>query len=390
MSVAHDPLRDRFSLYIHWPFCLSKCPYCDFNSWVTRTPPDQKSFLAAYKSSIDHLARHTDYQHIHSVFFGGGTPSIMEAFLVEDILAHASKYWSFESACEITLEANPGSSDAHKFEAFSKAGVNRLSLGIQSLDKCALQALGRQHSVQEALHAINLAKQYFSRYSLDFIYAREGQNLAEWERELEQVLVLCHDHLSLYQLTIEPETVFAKRYARGELSIPDDDLAQEFLQLTSQKCKAAGLPAYEISNHARRGQESRHNLVYWRYQSYAGIGPGAHGRLFWEGKWRATSEIKNPEKWLGRVKKNKYFEIEELTRSEQADEILLMGLRLSEGIKLQDFFERTGFQIPIKKIDDLLQAGFVKIDADEKILKIGRRGRFVMNGVVNELSLRLI
>ena len=319
------------ALYVHWPFCVSKCPYCDFNSHV-RESVDQIAWRDALLADLGYEARALPGRRLGSIFFGGGTPSLMPPATVAAILAAAEAAWGFTDDIEITLEANPSSVEAERFADLAAAGVNRVSLGLQALNDAALRFLGRAHGADEGLAALATAQAAFRRVSFDLIYARPGQSLAAWEAELRRALGFGTEHLSLYQLTIEPGTRFATEAAAGRLTIPDDDTAADLFETTRAITAAAGLPAYEISNHARPGGESRHNLIYWRYQDYAGIGPGAHGRR----AGLATARHKKPENWLGAVARNGHgAQIEDaLAPAERAKEALLMGLRLREGIDL--------------------------------------------------------
>jgi len=319
------------ALYIHWPFCVSKCPYCDFNSHVRETV-DQAQWRDALLADLAHEAALTPGRTISSIFFGGGTPSLMPPATVAALIEAAAGHWSLPSGTEITLEANPSSVEAARFLDLAQAGVNRVSLGLQALDDAALAFLGRAHDVNEGLAALATAQRHFGRVSLDLIYARPGQSLAEWEAELDRALGFGTEHLSLYQLTIEPGTRFATLAAQGQLTIPDADFAADLFGATRARTSAAGLSAYEISNHARPGAESRHNLAYWRYRDYAGIGPGAHGRR----GGVATLRRKKPENWLAAVERNGHgIESEEvLPPATRTVEALLMGLRLAEGVDL--------------------------------------------------------
>ncbi|QNA84560.1 coproporphyrinogen III oxidase [Sphingomonas sp. So64.6b] len=317
------------ALYVHWPFCVSKCPYCDFNSHV-REGVDQAAWRAALLADLAHEAALTPGRRLGSIFFGGGTPSLMPPETVAAILRAAEDTWGFAEGIEITLEANPSSVEAARFADIASVGVNRVSLGLQALDNDALKFLGRAHDVDEGLAALATAQAAFERVSFDLIYARPDQALADWEAELARALAFGTEHLSLYQLTIEPGTRFATEAAAGRIVIPDGDAAADLFEATRAMTAAAGLPAYEISNHARAGAESRHNLVYWRYQDYAGIGPGAHGRR----GGLATVRRKKPENWMAAVTRNQHgIESEEaLTPRTRATEALLMGLRLREGV----------------------------------------------------------
>ncbi|QIG52952.1 coproporphyrinogen III oxidase [Altererythrobacter sp. BO-6] len=329
------------ALYIHWPFCLKKCPYCDFNSHV-RDRVDADAWQAALLADMQHEAAVAGGEHLHSIFFGGGTPSLMPPALVAALLQEAERLWGFDPDIEITLEANPSSVEAANFAELAKAGVNRVSLGIQSLEDDTLQFLGRLHGVDEALQAIATAQRHFARVSIDLIYARPGQTPEMWQEELARALALGTDHQSLYQLTIEPNTRFATDVRRGAFTPLDDDPAADLYALTQEMTAAAGLPAYEISNHARPGQESRHNLTYWRYQDYCGIGPGAHGRRI----GAATERHKKPENYLAAVEAGGHGIKTErpLGAAEQASEALLVGLRLTEGVDLASLARRFGFR----------------------------------------------
>ena len=296
-----EQLSSTFGVYVHWPFCLSKCPYCDFNSHVRHAAVDEARFLRAFVTEIAATAARAPGRKVSTIFLGGGTPSLMLPQTVGAILDAIGKHWSVASDVEVTLEANPSSVEAERFRGYRAAGVNRVSLGVQSLDDGALKSLGRLHTAQEALDAVAVARATFDRYSFDLIYARPGQTPATWKPELERALSEAGEHLSLYQLTIEADTPFATLAASGKLVIPDEDTARDLYDTTQEICARAGLPAYEISNHARPGAECRHNLIYWRAHEYAGIGPGAHGRIDIEGQRHATATERRPEAWLMRV-----------------------------------------------------------------------------------------
>jgi putative oxygen-independent coproporphyrinogen III oxidase len=337
------PAETSFALYVHWPFCISKCPYCDFNSHV-RDQVDQDAWASALLADLDHeacrLAELGTEGRLGSIFFGGGTPSLMPPETVAAIIEATCNHWSWGADIEITLEANPSSVEATKFADLASAGVNRVSLGLQALDDAALQFLGRAHSVGEALAALEVAQSHFSRTNIDLIYARPGQSLADWESELARALALGTDHLSLYQLTIEPGTRFETMVRQKDFVPVDPDFGADLYELTGAMTKAAGRPAYEISNHAAPGSESRHNLTYWRYGTYVGIGPGAHGRR----GGMATVRHRKPENWLSAVARNGHGNQSEtlLTPEDQAREALLMGLRLAEGVDLGQVSARTG------------------------------------------------
>lgn len=335
-------LADSLALYIHWPFCVSKCPYCDFNSHVRETT-DQAAWLDALLADMAYEASQIGGRPLTSIFFGGGTPSLMPPATVAALISAAELHWGFASDIEITLEANPSSVEAARFADLAAAGVNRVSLGLQSLDNEVLKLLGRAHDMDEGLAALEVAQKAFSRVSFDLIYALPAQTLSGWEAELRRALSFGTGHLSLYQLTIEPGTRFETLVRTGALTPKDPDEAAEFYELTDALTTEAGLPRYEISNHARLGEESRHNLTYWRYGSYAGIGPGAHGRR----GGMATIRHKKPENFLNAVTRNSHGAQQEdaLSPAEQAREALLMGLRLREGIDLADIARRTGVNV---------------------------------------------
>jgi putative oxygen-independent coproporphyrinogen III oxidase len=331
------------ALYVHWPFCLAKCPYCDFNSHV-RERIDQSRFAAALRRELATEAARLGRRRLTSVFFGGGTPSLMDPSTVAALLDDAARFFDAANDLEITLEANPTSIEAGRLADYRAAGVNRVSIGIQSLDETALRMLGRQHSAKEAVAALALARRLFPRVSFDLIYARPGQDLRAWRAELQAALAIAADHLSLYQLTIEPATRFEALHRQGKIVLPDEDTAAALYDATGEECARAGLLAYEISNYARPGGESRHNLAYWRYLDYAGIGPGAHGRVTVDGSLHATRRHRAPEPWAERVERDGdgLTADEPVAPEERAREALLMGLRLTEGIDLARFAARTG------------------------------------------------
>jgi len=378
-------MNEPFGIYVHWPFCLAKCPYCDFNSHVRHGGIDEARFLAAYLAELNHFAALVPARSVTSIFFGGGTPSLMHPATVSAIIDAVAEHWDLEGDAEITLEANPTSVEAENFAGYRAAGVNRLSLGVQALDDQSLKALGRQHSAKEALHALTLAKRNFDRVSFDLIYARQGQTAKAWQTELTLVLGHAADHLSLYQLTIEKGTPFAVRYAAGTLRIPDAARARALYQLTQELCEAAGLPAYEVSNHARPGSESRHNLLYWRGHDYAGIGPGAHSRITVHGAKRALSAIKSPEGWLTEVDARGHglASDEALSVKEVAEEYLLMGLRLSEGIDLNRLAAIYGRGLETR-IGALASNGLLKRAGNQ--LAATPKGRLVLNRLILELA----
>jgi putative oxygen-independent coproporphyrinogen III oxidase len=385
------PLQDsdapQFGVYIHWPFCLSKCPYCDFNSHVRRAAIDETRFVRAFKAEIATTAARTPGRTVSTIFFGGGTPSLMQPATVGAILDAIAGHWRVAENVEITLEANPTSVEAERFRGYRAAGVNRVSLGVQALDDRVLKELGRLHTADEAIAAVGIARSVFARYSFDLIYARPQQTAAEWGRELKEALRQAGEHLSLYQLTIEPETPFAALHAAGKLHVPDDDTARTLYDTTQEICAAHGLPAYEISNHARPGAECRHNLVYWRMHDYAGIGPGAHGRLDIDGDRHATATEKRPESWLTRVEQDGHGLVtdEVLTREETADEFLLMGLRLAEGIDPQRFAAVAGRELDAARIAALREYGLVETTPAGR-LRVSLPGFPVLDAVVADLA----
>ena len=331
------------ALYIHWPFCLAKCPYCDFNSHV-RERIDQARFASALRRELAWEAARLGPRPLASIFFGGGTPSLMDPQTVADLIADAQALFPPTDSIEITLEANPTSVESARLAILRQAGVTRISLGIQSLDDAALEALGRHHSAADAIAALEHARRLFDRISFDLIYARPHQTLAAWQQELHTALALAADHLSLYQLTIEPGTKYAAQHRAGLLALPDDDLAARLYDATGEAAARHGLLPYEVSNYARPGSESRHNLAYWRYDDYAGIGPGAHGRLTLDGRLTATRRHRAPEPWAERVERQGHGSTAEeiLSMQDRAREMLLMGLRLTEGISAARFQARTG------------------------------------------------
>jgi putative oxygen-independent coproporphyrinogen III oxidase len=376
-----------FAVYVHWPFCLSKCPYCDFNSHVRHGGLDEARFVRAYAREIETTAARVPGRCVSSIFFGGGTPSLMQVASVEAILDCIAKHWTIAADAEITLEANPTSVEATRFRGYRSAGVNRVSLGVQSLDDAVLKELGRMHTVEEALAAVALARSIFPRTSFDLIYARPRQTLRSWAAELTAALAQADDHLSLYQLTVEPETPFFALHTAGKLALPNEDLARDFYDLTQTICAEAGLPAYEISNHARPGGECRHNLVYWRGHDYAGIGPGAHGRLTLNGRRTATETEKRPESWLMRVEASGSGLIvdEKLSAGETADEYLLMGLRLAEGIDPARYSAISGRELDSSRIAILREEGALETTAGGR-LRVTQSGFPVLDAVVADLA----
>ena len=380
-------LTSPFAVYVHWPFCLSKCPYCDFNSHVRHGGVDEARFLRAYETEITATAARVPGRTVSSIFFGGGTPSLMQPSTVQTILDCIGKHWSVAPNVEVTLEANPTSVEATRFRGYRAAGVNRVSLGVQALDDTALKELGRLHTAQEALDAVAVARSIFDRYSFDLIYARPHQSLDAWAAELRRAIAEAAEHLSLYQLTIEPDTPFFGLHKAGKLIVPDEDLARDLYDLTQTICSKAGLPAYEISNHARPGAECRHNLVYWRGHDYAGVGPGAHGRLTIDDRRVATATEKRPEAWLMRVEETGTgFTVDEkLTSGEAADEYLLMGLRLAEGIDTARYSALSGRDLDPKRISILREEGAVETTTDGR-LRVTKSGFPLLDAVVADLA----
>ena len=376
-----------FAVYVHWPFCLSKCPYCDFNSHVRHGGVDEARFVRAFEAEIAATAARVLGRTVSTIFFGGGTPSLMQPSSVQAILDAIGKHWSVAPDVEVTLEANPTSVEATRFRGYRSAGVNRVSLGVQALDDGALKELGRLHTAQEALDAVAVARANFERYSFDLIYARPRQTPAAWGAELKRAIAEAAEHLSLYQLTIEPDTPFFGLHKAGKLAIPDDDTGRDLYDLTQATCADAGLPAYEVSNHARPGAECRHNLVYWRGQEYAGVGPGAHGRLNIDGRRYATETEKRPESWLMQVEAVGCGLIvdEKLTSTETADEFLLMGLRLAEGIDPERFTALAGRTLDPKRISILRDEGAVETTANGR-LRVTQSGFPVLDAVVADLA----
>ena len=374
-----------FGVYLHWPFCAAKCPYCDFNSHVS-AEIDVNRWNRAYLSEIDRIGALTKGRVLNSVFFGGGTPSLMPAELVHSLLDRIRATWPTANDLEITLEANPTSVEAGRFRGYAAAGVNRLSMGIQALNDPDLRRLGRLHSVAEAERAFDIARDTFERVSFDLIYARQDQSLAEWRAELTRALRMAVDHFSLYQLTIEDGTAFGARHAAGGLKgLPHEDLSADMYLITQEICEDAGLPAYEVSNHARPGYESRHNLIYWRYGDYAGIGPGAHGRLTLDGIKTATDTPKAPLRWLEMVESqhNGQISSEPVALRDQALEYLMMGLRLREGIDSDRYARLAGTPLDQATVADLTQLGL--LEAAPGRLRATREGRAVLDAILRRL-----
>ncbi len=387
-GLAPDTGKPGFAVYLHWPFCAAKCPYCDFNSHVRHEGIDQQAYIDAFRAEIAVMRKLSGPQVVTSIFFGGGTPSLMEPETVAAILDAVRETWVVPEGIEITLEANPSSVEADRFRGYRAAGVNRVSMGVQALNDRDLKRLGRLHDRGEALRAIGLAREIFPRMSFDLIYARPDQTSQAWEAELKEAISLAADHLSLYQLTIEEGTPFYGLHKAGKLIVPDGDLSAELYELTQSVCEAHGLPAYEVSNHARPGTESRHNLTYWRYGDYAGIGPGAHGRLTTSAGKIATATERMPETWLANVAANGHgmIESEALGSAEQADELLLMGLRLREGVDLSRWKALSGRELDAERVDFLVGHGMIERMNKERI-RCTPQGMLVLDAVVADLAI---
>ncbi|MEP1588233.1 MAG: radical SAM family heme chaperone HemW [Tateyamaria sp.] len=378
--MAEDWQAGGFGLYLHWPFCAAKCPYCDFNSHVTNSV-DHDTWRDAFVSEIERAGRNTQGRVLHSVFFGGGTPSLMEPSTVEAIMDTVHRTWPIANDLEVTLEANPTSVEAQKFTDFRSAGINRVSMGIQALNDPDLARLGRMHTAAEGLSAFETARNTFERVSFDLMYGRQNQSLTDWENELSRALTLGLDHVSLYQLTIEAGTAFGDRYKRGKLAgLPNDDLSADMYALTQDICTDHNMPRYEVSNHAKDGAQSRHNLIYWRYGDYIGIGPGAHGRVTTGGIRMATEQSKMPTAWLDGTNREKQ---EALSGKDQAVEFLMMGLRVAQGIDLQRFETLAGYPIPQSRIVELVDMGL--LHATESNICVSNQGFTLLNGVLRTL-----
>jgi oxygen-independent coproporphyrinogen-3 oxidase len=377
-------MQDWFGLYIHWPFCLSKCPYCDFNSHVAERI-DQAAWREALLRELDEGAERTRGRIVTSVFFGGGTPSLMDPATTAALIERIGQRWTIAPDIEITLEANPGTVDAERFKEIRAAGVNRLSMGLQALDDTQLKFLGRVHDSAQAIKAVELARSIFPRISFDLIYARPGQSLDSWRAELNRAIAMAADHLSLYQLTIEPGTAFHPMAARGDFVMPDDDHAAALFDMTQEITEAAGLPAYEISNHARPGAECRHNLLYWQGDDFLGIGPGAHGRLT-DDQGRTTTHRRHraPEIWRGRVLERGEGTADGgiLSDEDRVTELVMMGLRLSEGLSLKKFPGLMG-QLDKDGLAEMIDEGF--LERDDAFLRATSKGRLLLNSVIGKI-----
>ena len=373
-----------FGIYVHWPFCQAKCPYCDFNSHVSREI-DEAFWLSAYLTELDVAAAELPGRVVTSVFFGGGTPSLMHPDTVAAIIERIRKHWPMSNDPEITLEANPGSVEAGRFRGYADGGVTRISMGVQALNDRDLRRLGRIHSVAEAKAAFDIARNVFERVSFDLIYARQDQTLENWKNELNEALCLAIDHLSLYQLTIEKGTAFSDRYEKGGLTgLPVEDIAADMYDITNELCERAGLNCYEVSNYAKSGAESRHNLIYWRYGDYLGIGPGAHGRLTVNGQRYATEHYKMPNAWLEKAIHGRGEKLRSaLSATDQANEYLLMGLRISDGIEISRIETLAG-----RPLDEAALLHLTELELTERRgsqLQATPQGRLLLNSVIAEL-----
>ena len=390
IDARSEPVADPgFGLYVHWPFCASKCPYCDFNSHV-RDAVDQERWRRAYLAELEHFAAEVGGRTLTSIFFGGGTPSLMEPETAAAIIARAQRLWRFAPDIEITIEANPTSVESGRFAGFRDAGINRASLGVQALDDDALAFLGRQHSAAEALAAVAVARRHFPRWSFDLITARPGQSVAAWRAELDRALAEGAEHLSVYQLTIEPGTAFHGAHRRGELTMPEEAESAALFEITQEVLEVAGLVAYEISNHARPGAECRHNLTYWRAGDYVGVGPGAHGRLSLAGGRKvATRQHRAPEAWLAAVERSGYATRAHvpLAPHDRLTELVMMGLRLREGVTRGAFVRETGGApedvLDPTRLGPLVANGF--LDLDEDGLRTTPAGRARLDAVLARL-----
>lgn len=381
--MAEDWRNAGFGLYVHWPFCQAKCPYCDFNSHVSKNI-DQKQWLTAYLAELTRTSVDTPNRILNSIFFGGGTPSLMHPDTVAAIIEAARGHWTFANDIEITLEANPGSVEATRFEGYRDAGVNRISMGIQAMNDTDLRRLGRIHTVSEAYTAFDIARTCFDRVSFDLIYARQDQTLSDWRNELKQALNMAIDHLSLYQLTVESGTAFGDRYGIGKLrGLPTDDLSADMYEITQDLCGSHGLPMYEVSNHAKPGSESRHNLIYWQYGDYVGIGPGAHGRLTLSNQRFATESVMTPGGWLASVRSGSAeTKRTPLTIQEQSEEYLMMGLRLRQGLDVTRYEGLAGKPLDATARQNLTDLGMIS-DTGTNIA-VTKQGFMVLNAIISE------
>ena len=381
MLAYPDWRNSGFGIYLHWPYCESKCPYCDFNSYVEKNV-DWHEWEKSFLSQLGFYYQETANRRVTSVFFGGGTPSLMKPKLVSNIIDQISKLWGFEDAVEITLEANPSSVEFRKFAEFKAAGINRVSIGVQALNNKDLKKLGRLHSVNDALNAIMIGKNTFDKVSFDLIYARQDQKLPDWELELKKALSLDPDHISLYQLTIEPNTPFGNLWEKGKLSgLTDENLGGDLYHLTNNLCHNAGLSPYEISNYSRKNHESVHNKIYWNYGDYLGVGPGAHGRLTTQSGRFATQNYYSPIKWQKNAQNNTGESVRTfINEKDQADEMAMMGLRLSSGFSIDRYFHLSGKKLNEKTLDYLINDNLITVE--NNFLKATDQGKVVLNSLI--------
>tara|TARA_B110000438_G_scaffold191943_1_gene183579 strand:- start:1148 stop:2308 length:1161 start_codon:yes stop_codon:yes gene_type:complete len=385
----NSKMRSKFSIYIHWPYCLSKCPYCDFNSHISKEKIDQNKYTTLIKKELDYYSDIMSKKSVLSVFFGGGTPSLMEPSVIYNILNHIAKRFNFENPIEITLEANPTSVESDKFRHYSDFGINRVSIGVQSLNDKALKNLGRNHTSKEAISAIETAHQYFKSISLDLIYCRPGQKKKEWEKELIQALALDTHHISLYQLTIEPDTMYEKLFRSGKLILPDEELSRELYLITELLCKNYSLFKYEISNFSKRGHESVHNLNYWNSGEWIGVGPGSHSRIESQDNQRISIVNEyDPQKWEYYMRKSgfSYIEKQELTQEHIRDEYILMSMRTSKGMDINKYINLGGY-LDKEKIESLTIDGYIRMDKNTNYLQITSKGSIISDHIISELAL---
>ena len=385
MAACPDWKNSGFGIYLHWPYCESKCPYCDFNSYVGNTI-DIREWEFSFLSQLDFYYQQTANRKVDSIFFGGGTPSLMDPKLVSNLIEHINKLWGFENKIEITLEANPSSVESKRFAEFKSAGINRVSIGVQALNDKDLKKLGRLHSVNDALEAVKIGQDTFDKVSFDLIYARQNQKLIEWELELKQALSLKPNHLSLYQLTIEPNTAFGRLKKNGKLhGLPDENLGGDLYNLTNEICYSEGLIPYEVSNYAKeKCHESVHNKIYWNYGDYLGIGPGAHGRITTpEGRF-ATQNYSDPNRWLNRMQSDFGESLRALiNKNDQAEEMVIMGLRLSTGFSKKRYFGLSKRQLNENKLKNLISDNLITVEKD--FIKATTKGRLVLNSLILEI-----
>lgn len=382
-------MKSKFSIYIHWPYCLSKCPYCDFNSHVSKEKIDQGQYSSLIKKELDHYSEVMNSKNISSIFFGGGTPSLMDPSVVYEILNHIEKKFNFDDKTEITLEANPTSVELDKFRNYSDFGINRVSIGVQSLNDIDLKKLGRNHTSKEAIKAIEIAHQYFNSISIDLIYCRPGQKISEWKTELLEALALGTHHISLYQLTIEPKTTYEKLFKSGKLILPNEELSRDLYLLTENVCKDYSLFKYELSNFSKKGHESIHNLNYWNSGEWIGVGPGAHSRI--ENKDGERISIINeydPRKWQEYIKKSGFSSIEKQNLSHEniRDEYILMSMRTSKGMSINKYIDLGG-HLDKTKLKSLTTDGYIKVNKNTNYLQITSKGSIISDYIISELAL---